>query len=238
MRPSVALRELKRWVTLGPSFLQTVSQVRSVYHDYRSLDKVVEETKDRYVSDKVNLVGHSYGGVLAMDFALGHPSDISSLVTVTAPFHGTRRAYLGNVMYLFGIRTPVLDELYPDTDFTLDMVAKIRRRLYLLAESGAMIYNVISTEDEFVAAPSMSLKHPPNITPITEIRVGEGHCESFFCDTTSSLVRRVISSDFPTILVHPLLENSSYFDNFLKTLTPEQRSKTVVFDYDFMHPLK
>ncbi len=51
----------------------------------------LEETLDRALSDtgnKVHLIGHSLGGIMARSVAARRPQDIASVITLAAPFRG------------------------------------------------------------------------------------------------------------------------------------------------------
>ena len=57
-------------------------------YSVRRESEAIKTTLDSlHISEPVILVGHSYGGVIAFDFAINHPERIQSLVLVEAPLY-------------------------------------------------------------------------------------------------------------------------------------------------------
>lgn len=68
--------------------------------EFNDLDRLGEESYDLFKEKnmkKAIIVGHSAGGILAYDFALRHPDDVSALVLIDSAGAGVR----GSILYLF-----------------------------------------------------------------------------------------------------------------------------------------
>ena len=80
------------------------------------------------ITGPIILMGHSYGGLIALDYALKHPEDIIALILLEPPVFGVIDARqdlppgMKNMMAL-------TKELTPDAEITEDMVARFRCEL-------------------------------------------------------------------------------------------------------------
>ena len=81
-----------------------------------------------HITKPVILVGHSYGGVIAFDFAMNHPERIQSLILVEAPLYD-----LAKVKGKYSEKMKQIDELTrqfkPQATITEEMIASFRRIL-------------------------------------------------------------------------------------------------------------
>ena len=79
-----------------------------------------------HITEPVILVGHSYGGVIAFDFAMNHPERIHSLVLVEAPLYD-----IAHIKGKYSEKMKEIDELTrqfkPQTIITEEMIASFRR---------------------------------------------------------------------------------------------------------------
>jgi len=79
-----------------------------------------------HITKPVILVGHSYGGVIAFDFAMNHPERIQSLILVEAPLYD-----IAQVKGKYSEKMKEIDELTrqfkPQTIITEEMIASFRR---------------------------------------------------------------------------------------------------------------
>lgn len=70
-------------LSLGPTYLDFAGQLEA-------LAAAVAEARTRTGEDRVLLVGHSMGGLLARAYAEARPWEVGGLVSIAAPHHGTR----------------------------------------------------------------------------------------------------------------------------------------------------
>ncbi len=81
-----------------------------------------------HITRPVILVGHSYGGVIAFDFAMNHPERIKSLILVEAPLYD-----IAKVKGKYSVKMNEIDALTrqftPQATITEEMIAGFRRLL-------------------------------------------------------------------------------------------------------------
>src|SRR5436309_1500250 len=59
----------------------------------RDVETLVDEVKSHSYADKVNLVGHSFGGLVARYYASVKPEDVKRVITVGTPHAGVTFFY-------------------------------------------------------------------------------------------------------------------------------------------------
>lgn len=112
---SPMLREGHRWLLLGRGFLNFRKARLDGSVKYRTLEETASHLPGSIRgSEKLSLVGHSFGGMLALDYALDHPEQVCEVLTVASPFKGTQGIYLQNIMRLTGLYDKALYDLLPD----------------------------------------------------------------------------------------------------------------------------
>ncbi len=230
--PFATVKELGTWLRLSPSFIRGVYRQHTQEKRYKTLDQFIRELAPE-PEDQVNLVGHSYGGILAMRYALTNTSKIDQIVTVASAFRGTDGVIWGHAMHPLGIYTPILDDLKKDSDFSRMNEFYIMTCLHILTEN-AEVFNIVTPNDEFVPYDSMTLTTilPPD--DYQEIEVKEGHCRAFFSPTTTNIVRKVIAGPCPSVFIPPILETSGFYTPFLVTLPEHLKERVKLYDYDYM----
>ena len=65
----------------------TEAQIRQM------MDNVMQEVHQHSYADKANLVGHSFGGLIARYYAAQNPSSVNTVITVGTPHAGTTVFY-------------------------------------------------------------------------------------------------------------------------------------------------
>lgn len=104
---------------------QTLPKDYSVQMESESLQATLDSLK---VTEPIILLGHSYGGLIALDYALKHPEKVTALILLEPPVFGiTDSRYetpagMKNMLAL-------TKELTPDAEITEDMVARFRCEL-------------------------------------------------------------------------------------------------------------
>ncbi len=85
----------------------------SAHHLATKIERFLKRHNRDYPHHKVDIIGHSMGGLIALYYIkrLGGHNRVERLVTLGAPFQGTRSAYLG--MVPFGIFSPGLWQMRP-----------------------------------------------------------------------------------------------------------------------------
>lgn len=96
-------------------------------YSVRTESEAVKATLDSLrITEPVILVGHSYGGVVAFDFAIHHPERIQSLILVEAPLYDIAR-----VKRQYSDKMKQIDDLTrkftPQATITEEMIASFRQ---------------------------------------------------------------------------------------------------------------
>lgn len=98
------------------------------YSVHAESEGVVTTLDSLHISGPVILVGHSYGGVIAFDFAMNHPERIQSLILVEAPLYD-----IAKVKGKYSDKMKAIDVLTrqftPQATITEEMIAGFRRLL-------------------------------------------------------------------------------------------------------------
>jgi pimeloyl-ACP methyl ester carboxylesterase len=77
------------------------------------------------ITEPIVLIGHSYGGLIALDFALRYPNRIGSLVLIEPPVFGIAKAENESPEGMKNMQD-LVRELSPQAEITEDMVKRFR----------------------------------------------------------------------------------------------------------------
>ncbi|MDQ3683799.1 MAG: alpha/beta hydrolase [Bacteroidota bacterium] len=95
-------------------------------YSVRMESEAVKSTLDSLnIREPVSIVGHSYGGIIAMDFALNYPNRIRSLVLMEPPAFGIAKAKNESPEGMKKMQE-LLKELTPDAEITEEQVERFR----------------------------------------------------------------------------------------------------------------
>ena len=89
----------------------------NIYYQFNyMLSKIIYDVKDANggILPKVNLVGHSRGGLTNLQYALDHPDLVSTLVSLGTPYFSSTTANLFGEMFMNGPSDGLNDILNPD----------------------------------------------------------------------------------------------------------------------------
>lgn len=75
----------------GINTFRGVDKNRQYLHN--RIKAIIKQSK--YTEKKVNLIGHSYGGLIARDYSYNYPENVENCVMLGTPNHGTWLALLG-----------------------------------------------------------------------------------------------------------------------------------------------
>ena len=78
-------------VVIVPEISGTYRSMEEVYNDFEHIvDSVVNNYREvKHKIPSINLVGHSMGGLLNMQYTIDHPKNVASLVSLGTPYNGS-----------------------------------------------------------------------------------------------------------------------------------------------------
>lgn len=189
---------------------------------FESLEEVIAKAEKETGEKKVNLIGHSFGGLQSFAYALENPEKICSCMTIGTPYNGTSSAYLGALMLPFGILPEAALQITPGNDFVKmlrcyfmehgDDIAKIR------------FINFFSVDDELVPGENALLKAmaPEGANVEEYVLTGEGHGSQVYCEKVHERIVSLINeTELPTIFVHGFAMDKHFFGKTLKKIKKE-----------------
>jgi len=214
---------------------------------HRTLDDLVKEAKETTGQDKVNIIGHSLGGLKAFVYTLENPKSVKNCMMLGAPLNGTRLAYLGVLFLPLGIIPKSVLQIIPDNHFITAVQAYFKANKNEFKD----IYfeNFVSKNDELVSLERTCIKNRDKLDKnINEyILEGEGHVSMTYHPLVQNKLKElVIDSEYPTIFLHGFAMEKTFFKKILKKLSekyPEvqeerNRGKRFRFSYDYTKKIK
>jgi len=104
---------------------QTLPKDYSVQMESESVKATLDSLQ---VAGPIILMGHSYGGLIALDYALKHPENVTALILLEPPVFGMAEARHESPAGMKNMLA-LTKELTPDAEITEDMVARFRCEL-------------------------------------------------------------------------------------------------------------
>lgn len=104
---------------------QTLPKDYSVEMESESVRATLDSLQ---ITGPIILMGHSYGGLIALDYALKHPENITALILLEPPVFGIVEARHESPPGMKNM-VALTKELTPDAEITEDMVARFRCEL-------------------------------------------------------------------------------------------------------------
>ncbi|MBU2590060.1 MAG: alpha/beta hydrolase [Nanoarchaeota archaeon] len=241
---------------LGHFFMYASNFVSGVAHQWkktfglnkhRTLDDIVKEAKETTGKDKINLIGHSLGGLKAFVYTLENPTIVENCMMLGAPLNGTRLAYLGVLFFPLGIIPKSVLQIIPDNQFltAVQSYFKANKKEF----KNINIENFVSKNDELVSLERTCIKYrdieDENIKEY--ILEGEGHVSMTYHPLVQNKLKElIVDSEYPTIFLHGFAMEKTFFRKVLKKLKkthPEigeerYKEKRFHFSYDYTEKIK
>ena len=141
----------------------------------KMMDNVMQEVYEHSYANKANLVGHSFGGLIARDYAAKSPNCVNTVITVGAPHLGTTLFYESFLLE------------YINKDSALAEIPLDR-----------ILYWTVPTYDKAICD---TYGNPlPNLFPNTLANVGKADGVNYFCfyleDTSKQTTQTLIVQDW------------------------------------------
>lgn len=211
---------------------------------YQTIDEIVEDAKQRSSSDKVNLVCHSFGGLLGLSYTVKHPDDVKHCVTIATSFGGTPVAYLFPVLYAIAVKPTSAVQILPHSDFTTELQAHFSMYNDEFEAKGILFQNIRAKYDEFAPHYCTALKYlAPAASNIEECTLDESHVTIVHSEKVKALVEKLVISGHPTIFVPGFGLNSGLFekmfakDKKLKQIYEQHKDTVFFLHYDYTTPI-
>jgi pimeloyl-ACP methyl ester carboxylesterase len=159
------------------------------YKSYQPLELSIAQVEKQLPKDQpLILIGHSLGGVIALEIALNKQHDVQKVVTISAPLGGSRFAFWAQ--YFFG-GLPVLSDLTPYsaliTRFTIE--TPDCPVLSIISTGGALPFSPEPNDSVVSIASQKALKYTK------KVEVKANHFEVLMHDKTFEAVRKFISAE-------------------------------------------
>ncbi len=192
----------------------------------KRLEKVVDILKECTKSSKVNLMGHSMGGLVIREYAKNHPQDVNKVITIGTPNKGISGEYLGikSSCPTFRYEDDIeCKEMTVGSDFLMNLEDNQKINYYSIAGilgskgylGSASCFNYGNCNDGVVCTQLSELKNGKNYIVYTQ------ETKSFLNDVGNGIHADLIEPD--TVLgqevyniVKNILMNKSPEENFHK----------------------
>jgi triacylglycerol esterase/lipase EstA (alpha/beta hydrolase family) len=210
-------------------------------YKYETLDQAVDKARLEHSAEKVNLVGHSMGGLEALAYTVNHPGEVDNCVSVASPFSGTNASVGGLSALFFGVYLKTVFQLTPDSDYIKTLKQKLQNAMPEFEANDVKLTNIWSPIDEFMTKGDCSIETilGRKSENLEEFEFNLGHCSVFYCKETTEMLHTMIDeSPYPTILVHGLMMNKRFFKKFAEEIPKALEHKVYALSYDFAKALE
>lgn len=238
--PSMLFKEAKWLDYVTPIFVSSVIEQWSkafLLDDYKTLHEAVAIAR----TPKVNLVGHSMGGLNSLAYTINHPEKVENCVMSGTPIAGTTSSLIGATFATFGVYLHSYFQLLPNSDYMKELRKKLNDRIGVLESNNVALTNIWSPIDELVSTDDSSLESMLGRKSriINEYKFASGHCEIFYGDEPQRIIKGIIAdSENDTVLVHGMLMNQKFFNRLLEDIDQKYLEKLVLFSYDYSKSLQ
>ncbi len=228
-----------KWLDyVTPIFLSSIAEQWNkafFLDDYKTLDEAVAMAR----TPKVNLVGHSLGGLKSLVYTLSHPEKVENCVMSGTPLAGTNSSWMGATFAAFGVYLHSCFQILPYSDYMKKVRKKLNDNIGILERNGTRLINIWSPIDELVTTDDSSLESIlcRKSKAALDHRFPLGHCEIFYAEGPQKIIRGIINnSQNDTVLVHGMLMNKRFFNKLVQDM--DYTDKLVLFSYDYSKPLR
>ncbi|MBI4153914.1 alpha/beta fold hydrolase [Candidatus Woesearchaeota archaeon] len=217
---------------------------------YRTLDEVIWYAKEKTGSKKVNLVGHSLGGLIALTYTIGHPEQVGQCITLSTPFQGTYAAYIGALFTFLCINPKPAFQMIPESNFLKSLQEQFQKHFLAFQKNKLTFKNIYSEHDELLSKRSASLKALAQCNPgfIQESKLsGYGHGAVMYSEEAYQTITETFRENpYPLIFIHGFALNRSFYNKKLERLRREypeftkggEKRRIFHFTYDYTKALQ
>lgn len=215
-------KDIKHFFIYSSNFLNGIShqwKKKLKLKKHKNLEEIVKIAKKDTGKSKVNLVGHSFGGLKALVYSLENPEDVQNCTILGAPLNGTNLAYLSVLLLPLGIVAKSATQILPNNQFIKAIQDYFKENKETIEK--ITIDNFCSKSDELLSYKRTTLK---NITPedknIRQYSLdGEGHVSMAYHPLVQEKIGSLITeSEYPTIFIHGFAMEKRFFKKVLNDL--------------------
>lgn len=214
---------------------------------YRTIEEAVDEAREKTAEKKVNIAGYSFGGLIALAYAMENPDNIAKCLTIGTPIKGAPAAYYLFSLFSMGIFPTTASQMIPGSRFINAINTYFRAHNDEFMEKGITFENIRSMHDPLAPYLFTSLKDIcPDAWNISERTLRwKGHVGLLHDRLTCrALADTAAYSFFPTVFVPGFGLGKHSFELLLESMRkacPEEADKLgrlVMAPYDYTMPIK
>lgn len=228
---------------LNGFFRQWAKHLKS---DYKTIGDAVDEAMQKTGKKRVNLAGHSFGGLVALAYTMENPDNVAKCVTIGTPIQGTPLApFLYGLMGM-GIFPASASQMLPEGKLITAMNSYFKKHNREFMEKNVTFENVRSTHDSLCPYNSASLNSlDPDAWNIEEHDLKRrGHVGVLHDRKTCRLLADIAAYSFyPTIFIPGFSLGRHSFELLVQSIKkecPEEADLLGRMDmlcYDYTKPI-